>query len=355
MPLRSRTLLEDDCSSQTGQRVILHSSPPSARPVRPRARFRWLANSIASHSDRSQTAFTRHGLRRMGASYTTHGTAGAGRAISARPNVSQYCTRSVPRHVDRTAHGSFFARQLICTPGSVPVSTVFSRPGVGALDRRGILCVIGWLLLRLAFDLPELGGLAMDGIQAIETLNSFRRILVEGKPQQISLMLADIEERLKGEGFTREPIAEKRLNWNPARRNTFLCFLGGPQGGPKLLLCLNRVSDRKVRGATCSFIEGPDASPVQVAEVVDSVINKIIVPSSNHFGLKVTQPRFGPLSVVPPTTMTALVTFTDIRSPVENRLVVETCRHDGCVLRNGTVGIVQIQSIFPKCGRSKVP
>ena len=44
-----------------------------------------------------------------------------------------------------------------------------------------------------------------------------------------------------------------------------------------------------------------------------------------------------------------------IRSPVENRLVVETCRHDGCVLRNGTVGIVQIQSIFPKCGRSKVP
>ena len=45
----------------------------------------------------------------------------------------------------------------------------------------------------------------------------------------------------------------------------------------------------------------------------------------------------------------------DIRSPVENRLVVETCRHDGCVLRNGTVDIVQIQSIFPKCGRSKVP
>ncbi len=48
--------------------------------------------------------------------------------------------------------------------------------------------------------------------------------------------------------------------------------------------------------------------------MVERVIDNIILPSSNHFGLKVTRPGLGPLSVVPPRTMAALVTFTDTAS-----------------------------------------
>ena len=49
-----------------------------------------------------------------------------------------------------------------------------------------------------------------------------------------------------------------------------------------------------------------------MAAVVDDVIRNVIVPSANRFGLKVTQPRLGPNSVVQPRTMAALLTFSDV-------------------------------------------
>jgi hypothetical protein len=103
------------------------------------------------------------------------------------------------------------------------------------------------------------------------------------------------------------------MNWHPYARNRVLCFVGGPEGGPRLLLCLNRVSDRRVRGGTYSLIDAsPETGPVEVAAVVDDVISNVIVPSANHLGLKVTRPRLGPNSVVRPKTMAALVAFSDV-------------------------------------------
>ena len=82
------------------------------------------------------------------------------------------------------------------------------------------------------------------------------------------------------------------MNWHPYQRNTVLCFVGGPEGGPRLLLCLNRVSERRVRGGTYDLIDGSShCSAVEVAAVVDDVIRNVIVPSANSFGLKVTRPQ----------------------------------------------------------------
>ena len=103
------------------------------------------------------------------------------------------------------------------------------------------------------------------------------------------------------------------MNWHPYERNRVLCFVGGPEGGPRLLLSLNRVSERRVRGGTYSLIDAsPEAGPVEVAAVVDDVISNVIVPSANRLGLKVTRPRLGPNSVVQPKTMAALVAFSDV-------------------------------------------
>jgi hypothetical protein len=153
----------------------------------------------------------------------------------------------------------------------------------------------------------------MDGVQAVDVIASWRRILIEGKPEQIASVLADIQSGLKSKGFERDVEEEKNLNWHSYERNKVLCFVGGPEGGPRLLLCFNLVSERRIRGGTYSLIHtSPDAGPVEVAAVVDDVIKNVIVPSANRLGLKVTRPRFGPISIVQPKTMAALVAFCDV-------------------------------------------
>jgi hypothetical protein len=153
----------------------------------------------------------------------------------------------------------------------------------------------------------------MNGVQAVDLIASWRRILIEGKAEQITSMLEDLEERLKSKGFERDAGAEKKMNWHPYQRNRVLCFAGGPKGGPRLLLCLNRATERRVRGGTYDLIDGAsDAGPVEVAAVVDDVISNVIFPSAKSFGLKVTRPRLGPNSLVQPKTMAALLAFSDV-------------------------------------------
>lgn len=153
----------------------------------------------------------------------------------------------------------------------------------------------------------------MDGVQAVDLIASWRKILIQGKAEQITSMLEDIEARLIGKGFRRDAEAEKTMSWHPYQRNRVLCFAGGPEGGPRLLLCLNRVSERRVRGGTYSLIDGPPgAGPVEVAAVVDDVIRNVIAPSAKSFGLGVTHPRLGPNILVQPRTMAALLAFSDV-------------------------------------------
>lgn len=153
----------------------------------------------------------------------------------------------------------------------------------------------------------------MDDVQAVDMISSWRGILIEGKADQIASMLKDLETRLLAKGFGRDENAEKKMNWHPYQRNRVLCFVGGPEDGPRLLLCLNCVSERRVRGGTYSLIDGPSgAAPVEVAAVVDDIIKNAIVPAANMFGLKVTCPHLGPNSLVQPKTMATLLAFSDV-------------------------------------------
>jgi hypothetical protein len=90
----------------------------------------------------------------------------------------------------------------------------------------------------------------------------------------------------------------------------FLCFVGGPQNGPQLMLGLTRVSERRIRGGTYSLFS--PSEPTQVAGVVDDVIKNVITPAASDLGLKVTIPRLGHASQVPPKTMAALYLFSDL-------------------------------------------
>ena len=179
----------------------------------------------------------------------------------------------------------------------------------------------------------------MDGLQAIETINSWRRILIEGKPEQIDRILDDIERRLGQKGWARNSAMEAKMGRSADRKDRWLCFVGGPQDGPELMLCLTRVSDRRVRGGTYSLLNGTlDMQPTDIARVVEDVINSVLTPSASSFGLKVTIPRLGRSSRVGPKTLAALRAFSDLaagawplpaeREPLWRRFVVSACQED---------------------------
>ena len=174
----------------------------------------------------------------------------------------------------------------------------------------------------------------MNAIEAIDTINSWRRILIEGKPEQIDVMLEDIERKLDEKGWKRRPDLEAKMERSLDRSNRFRCFDGGLRNGPQLILGLTRVSDRRVRGGTYSLIS--PGKPTEVAGIVDDVIRNVINPVATDLGLKVTIPRLGHASQVPPKTMATLYIFSDLAAgtwPLSadmdrawNRFVATACR-----------------------------
>jgi hypothetical protein len=179
----------------------------------------------------------------------------------------------------------------------------------------------------------------MDGLEAIEIINSWRRILIEGKPEQIDRMLGDVERRLEEKGWARNFEIEAKMGTSADQKNRWLCFVGGPRDGPQLMLCLTRVSDRRVRGGTYSLLNGPPGmQSTDVAGVVEDVMKGVLTPSASSFGLKVTIPRLGRNSRVPPKTLAALRLFSDLAAgawplptemePIWQRFVISACRED---------------------------
>jgi hypothetical protein len=179
----------------------------------------------------------------------------------------------------------------------------------------------------------------MDGLEAIEMINSWRRILIEGKSEHIDRMLDDVERRLREKGWARDSDMEAKMGRSANRKNRWLCFIGNPHDDPRLMLCLTRVSDRRVRGGTYSLLNGsPGMQPTDVAAVVEDVMKGVLTPAASSFGLKVTIPRLGRNSRVPPKTLATLLLFSDLAAgtwplcteleQIWRRFVISACRED---------------------------
>lgn len=152
----------------------------------------------------------------------------------------------------------------------------------------------------------------MDTFHPVGTSNPWRRFLIEGAPESISALLADVERRLKERKFLRDPVIEQQQAWQSALHNASFCFVGEPRGIP-VLLSLIRVSERRIRGSTCGLLEAASrVLPQEVAAVVAEVMDTILLPSANRCGLKVMAPRLGPRSLVQTRTLAALQSFCDL-------------------------------------------
>jgi hypothetical protein len=176
----------------------------------------------------------------------------------------------------------------------------------------------------------------MNAVEAIEIINSWRRILIEGKPESIDSVLRDLEQRMAAKGWIHDPAVVHRLGLSNGPANLTVYFVGGPSQGPKLLLGLKRVSARRLRGGSYSLIHGPNEA--DTPQIIDDVLKNIVTPAATQAGLKVTTPRIGTQSRIPPRTKAALFAFSDQAAgewpltislePLWRQFVFAACRDD---------------------------
>lgn len=176
----------------------------------------------------------------------------------------------------------------------------------------------------------------MNAIESLDTINSWRRVLIEGMSDRIDRMLFEVERTFAAKGWQRRADIEGNLARTPDALDQWRCFVGGPEHGPQLMLGLARVSERRIRGGTYSLLSA--AEPAEVAGVVSDVILNVIAPTAADLGLTVTIPRLGYSSQVPLKTLAVLLQFSDFAagswplSPemerVWQRFVATACREN---------------------------
>jgi hypothetical protein len=140
---------------------------------------------------------------------------------------------------------------------------------------------------------------------ALEVVNSWRHVLVKGQKAQLDRYMREVDERFIGLGWSRDKSAEIQPNQTPHQINRFHCWVSGESAFPRVMLCLNRATDRRVRGGTYELLDG-GTSLLDLASEILRVLGEVLEPAAAETGLEVSYPRVGPISRVGSRTQAAM-------------------------------------------------
>jgi hypothetical protein len=157
---------------------------------------------------------------------------------------------------------------------------------------------------------------------ALEIVNSWRQVLVRGEKAQIDRFMDEVAKRFKALGWSREAAYEALFNRDSHQINYLHCWVSGQGTLPRVLLCLNRATERRVRGGTYDLLDGRP-SLVDLAREIQRVLAEVLEPAAAEAGLDVSYPRLGPISRVGTRTtaaITALAEAADGRWPLSTNL-----------------------------------
>ena len=155
----------------------------------------------------------------------------------------------------------------------------------------------------------------------LDVINIWRNISVNGQKEEIDRFLSEIDQRFAGAGWSRNSVIEAGMNRDEHQTNRFHCWCTDPDNIPRVMLCLNRATERRVRGGTYDIEEC--ATLADLASVIQHILREVLEPGATAVGLKVAYPRLGPISRVGPKTqaaMTALVEAGDGQWPLPQQL-----------------------------------
>jgi hypothetical protein len=186
--------------------------------------------------------------------------------------------------------------------------------------------LVGWLA---ANGQPEMSKIVKHystfpfGVRsdALEVISIWRNISVKGQKEQIDRFLSEIDQRFAGAGWSRNSVIEAQMNRDEPQINRFHCWSTNPDNMPRVMLCLNRATERRVRGGTYDIEKG--ATLADLASVIQHILREVLEPGATAVGLKVAYLRLGPISRVGPKTqaaMTALVEAGDGQWPLPQQV-----------------------------------
>jgi hypothetical protein len=140
---------------------------------------------------------------------------------------------------------------------------------------------------------------------ALDVINSWRQVLVKGHKAQLDRYMREVDKRFAGLGWSRDKKLEDPLNRTPNQINRFHCWVSGESAFPRVMLCLNRATDRRVRGGTYDLLDD-GTSLLDLAGEIQRVLGEVLEPAAAETGLQVSYPRVGPISRVGPRTQAAM-------------------------------------------------
>ena len=111
------------------------------------------------------------------------------------------------------------------------------------------------------------------------------------------------------------------MNRDEYQRNRFYCWASSPYNRPRVLLCLNRATERRIRGGTYDIDER--AGVADLASAIQHVLKEVLEPAAAALGLEISYPHLGPISRVGNRTaaaMTALAEAGDGQWPLSDKL-----------------------------------
>jgi hypothetical protein len=156
---------------------------------------------------------------------------------------------------------------------------------------------------------------------AIDVINIWRQVLVNGEKDAIDKFLSESQSRFERLGWLRDTELEKKWNAHLYQINRFYCWVGGLGPTPQVMLCLNRATERRVRGGTYDVLDHRVAL-LDVAKAVQQVLGEVLEPAASAAGLQVTYPHLGPISRVGGKTaeaMAALAEISDGQWPLQGK------------------------------------
>jgi hypothetical protein len=145
---------------------------------------------------------------------------------------------------------------------------------------------------------------------ALEVVEAWRNVLVKGPKEELDGFLDQVELRFKGLGWARDLVFEGPLNGHEYQSNRFHSWASSPDNGPRVLLCLNRATERRIRGSTYDIDER--AKVTDLASAIQHILIDVLEPAAAVLGLEISYPHLGPISHVgnrTAATMTALAEF----------------------------------------------
>ena len=138
---------------------------------------------------------------------------------------------------------------------------------------------------------------------ALEVINIWRNISVKGHKEQIDRFLRN-RSTIRGDGLVRNSVIEAEMNRDEHQMNRFHCWSTNPDNMPRVMLCLNRTTERRVRGGTYNIEQ--NATLADLASGIQHILREVLEPGATAVGLNIAYPRLGPISRVLDQTQAAI-------------------------------------------------